>query len=163
MRPARKRCSHQRFTPGTLARNQPHKHSWFWIDDSQRSARCRLCTRRHRRRNVCRRRTEISDFHKDLPFTLYQFSNKFRDEMRAEAAYCVREFVMKDGYSFDMDSNAFKQTYDTFRKVYSDIFSAVGLKTHRGWCRQWVHWRRVLSRISQSIQMGRVPLRFLRR
>ncbi|MCA9373179.1 proline--tRNA ligase [Candidatus Woesebacteria bacterium] len=75
------------------------------------------------------RKFQIS--YKDLPFTLYQFSNKFRDEMRARGGLLrVREFVMKDGYSFDMDSNAFKQTYDTFRKVYSDIFSAVGLKTH---------------------------------
>jgi prolyl-tRNA synthetase len=39
--------------------------------------------------------------YKDLPFHIYQFSMKFRDEMRARGGLLrVREFVMKDGYSF---------------------------------------------------------------
>ena len=39
--------------------------------------------------------------YKDLPFNIYQFSMKFRDELRARGGLLrVREFVMKDGYSF---------------------------------------------------------------
>src|SRR3990167_10674474 len=39
--------------------------------------------------------------YRDLPFNLYQFSTKFRDEMRARGGlFWVREFVMKDAYSF---------------------------------------------------------------
>ena len=75
------------------------------------------------------RKFQIS--YKDLPFTLYQFSNKFRDEMRARGGLLrVREFIMKDGYSFDTDAEEFKKTYETYRKVYSQIFSEVGLETH---------------------------------
>lgn len=75
------------------------------------------------------RKFQIS--YKDLPFTLYQFSNKFRDEMRARGGLLrVREFIMKDAYSFDTDSEAFKHTYELYRNTYSAIFSELGLNTH---------------------------------
>ncbi len=68
--------------------------------------------------------------YKDLPFQLYQFSPKFRDELRARGGLLrVREFIMKDGYSFDIDEEAFKLTYEEMKKVYSRIFERMGLKT----------------------------------
>lgn len=74
------------------------------------------------------RKFEIS--YKDLPFHIYQFSQKFRDEMRARGGLLrVREFIMKDGYSFHRDEEDFKKTYEEMKKVYSRIFDRMGLKT----------------------------------
>ncbi len=74
------------------------------------------------------RKFEIS--YKDLPFHLYQFSSKFRDELRARGGLLrVREFIMKDGYSFHRDEEDFKITYEQMKKVYSQIFSRMDLRT----------------------------------
>ena len=68
--------------------------------------------------------------YRDLPFQLYQFSPKFRDEMRARGGLLrVREFIMKDGYSFHKDENDFKVEYEKMKKVYTKIFKKLGLKT----------------------------------
>jgi prolyl-tRNA synthetase len=68
--------------------------------------------------------------HKDLPFNIYQFSTKFRDEKRARGGLLrVREFVMKDAYSFDKNEEEFKKTYDQMVKTYSKIYERLGLKT----------------------------------
>jgi prolyl-tRNA synthetase len=68
--------------------------------------------------------------YKDLPFQLYQFSSKFRDEMRARGGLLrVREFIMKDGYSFHKDEADFKNYYEEMKKVYSRIFQRMGLST----------------------------------
>jgi prolyl-tRNA synthetase len=68
--------------------------------------------------------------YRDLPFHIYQFSTKFRDELRARGGLLrVREFVMKDGYSFDRDEVEFKKTYDEMALVYKKIFDRLGLKT----------------------------------
>jgi prolyl-tRNA synthetase len=68
--------------------------------------------------------------YKDLPFHLYQFSPKFRDEMRARGGLLrVREFIMKDGYSFHIDENDFKIEYEKMKKLYTEIFDSLGLKT----------------------------------
>ena len=65
--------------------------------------------------------------YKDLPFNIYQFSMKFRDEMRARGGLLrVREFVMKDGYSFSTEEQ-FKEIYDKMWKAYVDIFKELGL------------------------------------
>ncbi len=74
------------------------------------------------------RKFEVS--YKDLPFHLYQFSSKFRDELRARGGLLrVREFIMKDGYSFHVSEEDFKVTYEQMKKVYSRIFERMGLKT----------------------------------
>lgn len=66
--------------------------------------------------------------YKDLPFNIYQFSMKFRDEMRARGGLLrVREFVMKDAYSFGTEEQ-FKDTYDQMWKTYQAIFTELGLK-----------------------------------
>src|ERR1044072_4944306 len=66
--------------------------------------------------------------YKDLPFNIYQFSMKFRDEMRARGGLLrVREFVMKDAYSFGTEEQ-FKDTYQKMWDAYKAIFEEVGLK-----------------------------------
>lgn len=68
--------------------------------------------------------------YRDLPFQLYQFSPKFRDELRARGGLLrVREFIMKDGYSFHRDEDDFKVEYEKMKNVYTKIFDRLGLKT----------------------------------
>ncbi|MBI2601030.1 proline--tRNA ligase [Candidatus Daviesbacteria bacterium] len=74
------------------------------------------------------RKFQIS--YKDLPLNLYQFSTKFRDELRARGGLLrVREFLMKDAYSFDISEEEFRVTYELMRQTYSKIFERAGLKT----------------------------------
>src|SRR3989339_2010849 len=76
------------------------------------------------------RRFKLS--YKDLPFNLYQFSTKFRDEKRVRGGLLrVREFVMKDAYSFDRNETEFKKVYELMGQTYQWIFERVGLKTMR--------------------------------
>jgi prolyl-tRNA synthetase len=66
----------------------------------------------------------------DLPFHIYQFSTKFRDELRARGGLLrLREFLMKDGYSFHADEKDFKKEYEKMQKVYKNIFKRLGLET----------------------------------
>lgn len=66
--------------------------------------------------------------YKDLPFNIYQFSMKFRDEMRARGGLLrVREFIMKDAYSFSTEEQ-FKQLYQQLWDAYTAIFHEIGLE-----------------------------------
>jgi len=68
--------------------------------------------------------------YKDLPFNIYQFSQKFRDEKRARGGLLrVREFLMKDAYSFHANEENFKKEYERMWNTYSEIFQQMGLKT----------------------------------
>lgn len=68
--------------------------------------------------------------YKDIPFNIYQFSQKFRDEKRARGGLLrVREFLMKDAYSFHADEADFKKEYKKMWDTYTRIFQRVGLKT----------------------------------
>lgn len=70
--------------------------------------------------------------YKDLPFNVYQFSTKFRDELRARGGLLrVREFTMKDAYSFHVDEDDFKKEYEVMAETYTKIFNRLGLKTLR--------------------------------
>ena len=70
--------------------------------------------------------------YRDLPFNIYQFSAKFRDELRARGGLLrVREFVMKDAYSFHRDEEDFKKEYEKMAKVYAEIFTACGLDSKK--------------------------------
>lgn len=74
------------------------------------------------------RKFQIS--YKDLPFNLYQFSKKFRDELRARGGLLrLREFMMKDAYSFHASEEDFKKEYEKMKEVYTRIFDRLGLKT----------------------------------
>jgi len=68
--------------------------------------------------------------YKDLPCNLYQFSSKFRDELRARGGLLrVREFIMKDAYSFDVNEEEFKKEYKKMWDTYTTIFKRMGLST----------------------------------
>lgn len=65
---------------------------------------------------------------RDLPICLYQFSSKFRDELRARGGLLrTREFLMKDGYSFHTDRADFEQFYRRVGERYQRIFERLGL------------------------------------
>jgi prolyl-tRNA synthetase len=68
--------------------------------------------------------------YKDLPFNIYQFSTKFRDELRARGGLLrVREFIMKDGYSFHTDEHDFKDEYQAMAQAYTNMYQRMGLET----------------------------------
>ena len=66
--------------------------------------------------------------YRDLPFTLYQIQTKFRDETRPRGGLLrVREFEMKDAYSFDADAGGLDLSYEAMATAYRAIFSRCGL------------------------------------
>jgi prolyl-tRNA synthetase len=68
--------------------------------------------------------------YRDLPLLLYQIQNKFRDEPRPRGGLLrVREFIMKDLYSFDIDESNLDKTYWKMVQAYKTIYSRCGLPT----------------------------------
>ena len=66
--------------------------------------------------------------YKDMPFNLYQMHDKFRDEPRPRYGLLrVREFTMKDAYSFDTDMDNAKISYKKMYDAYQKIFDRIGL------------------------------------
>ncbi|MEZ4505019.1 MAG: proline--tRNA ligase [Thermomicrobiales bacterium] len=73
-------------------------------------------------------RTEISSY-KQLPIIAYHIQTKFRDEPRSRGGLIrVREFTMKDSYSFDLDEAGLDHSYRLHWKAYDRIFRRIGLK-----------------------------------
>ncbi|WP_167476746.1 proline--tRNA ligase [Nocardia arthritidis] len=67
--------------------------------------------------------------YKDLPVILYQIQTKYRDEGRPRAGILRgREFIMKDSYSFDLDEDGLKASYNAHREAYQRIFDRLGVK-----------------------------------
>ncbi len=67
--------------------------------------------------------------YKQLPFMLYQFQLKFRDEPRARGGLVrVREFTMKDGYSFHASESDLDAYYEQAYEAYQRIFQRVGIR-----------------------------------
>ncbi|MCM6774058.1 proline--tRNA ligase [Nocardia sp. CDC159] len=67
--------------------------------------------------------------YKDLPVILYQIQTKYRDEERPRAGILRgREFVMKDSYSFDLDEDGLKNSYNAHREAYRKIFDRLGVR-----------------------------------
>jgi len=67
--------------------------------------------------------------YKQLPICFYQVQTKFRDEIRPRFGVMrSREFLMKDGYSFHMDSASLDAFYQVMHATYSRIFERLGLK-----------------------------------
>ncbi|MBI3313983.1 MAG: proline--tRNA ligase [Candidatus Omnitrophica bacterium] len=65
---------------------------------------------------------------RDLPLTLYQIQNKFRDEARPRFGVIrTKEFIMKDAYSFDTDEAGLDKNYQKMSEAYHKIFSRCGL------------------------------------
>ncbi len=68
--------------------------------------------------------------YRDLPLLLYQIQTKFRDEPRPRAGLIrVREFTMKDLYSFDADEAGLDRSYQLMVEVYHHIYARCGLST----------------------------------
>jgi prolyl-tRNA synthetase len=66
--------------------------------------------------------------HKQLPQVWYQFQTKFRDEPRPRAGLLrVREFTMKDSYSFDLDRAGLDVAFDRHKAAYLRIFERLGI------------------------------------
>ena len=66
--------------------------------------------------------------YKDLPFILYQIQTKFRDEPRPRGGLLrVREFEMKDAYSFDLDEKGLDNSFNLIIQVYERIFKRCGI------------------------------------
>ncbi len=67
--------------------------------------------------------------YRQLPTNLYQVQTKFRDEIRPRFGLMRgREFVMKDGYSFDVSDEAAETSYKNMYEAYHSIFNRCGLK-----------------------------------
>lgn len=66
--------------------------------------------------------------YKQLPLSLYQIQTKFRDEFRPRFGLLrVREFLMKDAYSFHADLESLNRTYDDYYRAYERIFTRCGI------------------------------------
>ena len=67
--------------------------------------------------------------YKQLPANFYQIQTKFRDETRPRFGVMrAREFIMKDAYSFHLDTASLQQTYEHMHQAYCNIFSRIGLE-----------------------------------
>ena len=72
-------------------------------------------------------RHELTSY-KQLPFMIYQIQTKFRDEPRSRGGLIrVREFTMKDAYSFHADMADLERYYEVCRRAYHRIFARAGL------------------------------------
>ena len=66
--------------------------------------------------------------YRDLPIILYQIQTKFRDEPRPRAGLVrVREFAMKDAYSFNADEESLDDSYQAMAQAYKNIYRRCGL------------------------------------
>lgn len=72
-------------------------------------------------------RAELNSY-KRLPVTFFQIQTKFRDELRPRFGVMrAREFLMKDAYSFHLDTDGLDATYRDMHDAYARIFSRLGL------------------------------------
>ncbi|HEU5066391.1 MAG TPA: proline--tRNA ligase [Gaiellaceae bacterium] len=73
---------------------------------------------------------EIQSY-RDLPQMLYHFQTKDRDEPRPRAGLIrVREFIMKDSYSFDRDEEGLEKSFQLHKGAYDRIFERCGLEVY---------------------------------
>ncbi len=103
--------------PG-MFRVQDRKEAWFVLAPTAEEAFTALA------------KNEISSY-RQLPCTIYQIQNKFRDEIRPRFGLIRgKEFIMKDAYSFDADEASADKSYKAMYDAYTRIFERVGLKAH---------------------------------
>ncbi len=73
--------------------------------------------------------SNIVSSYRQLPFILYQVQTKFRDEPRPRAGTIrVREFTMKDAYTFDRDTAGLDAAYPHFYQAYFNVFRRAGME-----------------------------------
>lgn len=66
--------------------------------------------------------------YRQVPLSVFQIQTKFRDEPRSRGGLIrVREFTMKDAYSFHLDEASLDETYNNMYRAYENIFARVGL------------------------------------
>jgi prolyl-tRNA synthetase len=71
---------------------------------------------------------KVVQSYRDLPQSVFQMQTKFRDEPRPRGGLVrVREFIMKDAYTFDADDDAFQLNYLAMRQAYYNIFERCGV------------------------------------
>ncbi|GAA1059696.1 proline--tRNA ligase [Agromyces bracchium] len=71
---------------------------------------------------------DLYSSYKELPLTIYQIQDKYRDEARPRAGLLRgREFTMKDAYSFDVSDAGLDASYQAQRDAYERIFNRLGL------------------------------------
>jgi prolyl-tRNA synthetase len=81
---------------------------------------------------ICALARERIESYKDLPRTLYQIQDKFRNEMRSTGGLLrVREFIMKDAYSFHANKKDLGSFYEKVSQSYEKIFGRLGLEAVR--------------------------------
>jgi prolyl-tRNA synthetase len=118
-------------TGGTLARIGPLGH----LHESRRDY---VCPDRPAKRELGLRPTheevitavarDLIRSYRQLPVNLYQIQTKFRDEIRPRFGLMRgREFIMKDSYSFNLDEECLKKTYQAMDIAYRNIFRRCGL------------------------------------
>lgn len=67
--------------------------------------------------------------YRDLPQIWYQIQTKFRDEPRPRGGLLrMRQFIMKDSYSLDIDVEGLNRSYELHKEAYKRIFTKAGLK-----------------------------------
>ncbi len=95
--------------------------------------------------------------YKDLPFSLYQIQNKFRDELRATGGLLrAREFVMKDLYSFHRDAEDLSRFFKKVILAYKKIYKRCGLNvltseaSGEGFTEQKTYEFQVLSEVGED-------------
>lgn len=73
-------------------------------------------------------RNELNSY-KQLPLSVFQIQTKFRDEIRPRFGVMrAREFLMKDAYSFHVDMESLRETYQVMYDAYMAIFTRLGLR-----------------------------------
>ena len=73
---------------------------------------------------------ELVQSYRQLPAIVYHFQTKFRDEPRARGGLIrVREFVMKDSYTLDLDEPGLDHSYQLHYHAYERIFERLGMET----------------------------------
>ena len=122
------------YLPGILPR-EPWEQSGRWAGMGYNMFRLRdrkgadLCLgMTHEEIMTTIARNELRSY-KQLPQIWYQIQSKFRDEPRPKSGLLrVRQFTMKDSYSFDIDKAGLDKSFDLHDAVYRKIFTRCGLK-----------------------------------
>ncbi len=105
---------------------------------------------------------EIQSY-KELPQLWYHFQTKDRDEPRARGGLLrVREFVMKDAYSFDRDEEGFVRSFEANREAYEKIFERCGLQTYYVQAESGIMGRQAQLRLPRALRLGREHARPVR-
>jgi prolyl-tRNA synthetase len=97
----------------------------FRLKDRKGTELCLAMTHEENMTEIARK--ELRSY-KQLPQVWYQIQSKFRDEPRPRSGLLrVRQFIMKDSYSFDMDTAGLDVSYQKHRETYRRIFDRCGL------------------------------------